>query len=179
MTGVQTCALPISSNERSHHYRGEALLASKQYETAVQTLPSENLSHNIFHRLLEFWNSHLKQGELQQRLSDLQSADDSGGWRSAFTNGLIEFASFAAQKGETEDLNVWNAALCELFSNDESFSILMKLFDVLTRVKVLNDRKALLELPREERLLLLGNTNEEDFLNMKEEGLVGHIDGEV
>lgn len=156
------------SNSQSLHYLGEAFLKEKQYSAAVATLPPENLSHVIFHRLLEFWNSHLKHGELQQRLSDLRSGDNSGVWRNLFTNGLIEFASFAAQRNEIEDLNAWNAALCELFSNDESFSILLKIFDVLTRVKVFNDRKALLELPREQRLLLLGDRNEEEFLNSKE-----------
>jgi len=155
------------TNGESLHYLGEALFEEKQYSVAAEILPPESLSHNIFHRLLDFWNSRPKQGELQQRLLDLQSALDSGVWRNAFTNGFIEFASFAAQQKETEGLNAWNAALCELFSNDESFSILLQLFDVLTRVKVLNDRKALLELPREQRLLLLGNINEEDFLNMK------------
>jgi tetratricopeptide (TPR) repeat protein len=154
------------NNNLSLYYLGEAFLETKQYAAAVETLPLEDLSHNIFHQLLGIWNSHVKQGRLQQRLLAIQRAHDSESWRTAFASGLIEFAGFAVNQKDAQGLEVWNAALGELFSQGERFSILLKIFDVLTRVKVFNDRKALLELPREQRLLLLGNRNEEDFLNM-------------
>ena len=44
--------------------------------------------------------------------------------------------------------------------------ILLKLFDVLTRFKVFDDKKALLELPREQRLLLMGD-EDSDFADAK------------
>jgi hypothetical protein len=56
-----------------------------------------------------------------------------------------------------------------LFADQKDFSILVKLFDVIARVKILGDRKALLELPREQRLLLIGEKDEEEFLNRNED----------
>ena len=143
------------------HHRCEALFEAKQYELAVKTASPENLAHNIFHQLLKIRNLRPKQGELQQRLLELKSAHNSGPWQSAFTGGLIEFASFVASKKDTSDLDTWNSAMRELFEGLEEFAMLLRLFDVLTRVKVLNDRKALLELPREQRLLLISENEAE------------------
>jgi len=153
------------SDKHSLHYRGEALLETKQYALAVETIPAEDLSHNIFHQLLNIWNSHPKQGELQQKLLEIKDAHDSDRWQNAFAGGLTEFASDAAARKDAEGMDVWNSALRELLTDQEPFSILLKLFDVLTRVKVYNDKKALLELPREQRLLLVGEKEEVDFLN--------------
>ena len=147
------------ADERSLHYRGEALLAMRRYSEAVETLPLESLSHNIFHEVLRIANSSPKQGRLQQELLKLKNAYDSEAWQSAFVGGLTEFASSVAGKPkprDIEELPTWNTALHELFPTEEKFSILLKLFDVLTRVRVFGDRKALLELPREQRLLLVG-----------------------
>jgi Flp pilus assembly protein TadD len=153
------------ADERSLHYRGEALLAMKRYSEAVETLPPESLSHNIFHEVLKIVNSRPKQGSLQQQLSELQRAHDSAVWRDAFLGGLVELASVGAKFDNPEKvgyLQIWNDALHELFADQQQFSILLTLFEVLTRVKVHGDRKALLELPREQRLLLIGR--DEDSL---------------
>lgn len=141
------------------HFRCEALLETKQYALASGTASAEVLSHNIFHQLLKISNDHPRQGKLQQLLLDLKDADNSSAWRNAFAGGLTEFASCLAgqpKPGDIEEVPIWNAALHELFSTEEEFSILLKLFDVLTRVRAFGDEKALLELPREQRLLLVG-----------------------
>lgn len=152
------------------HSRCEALLETKQYASAVEEASPETVSHNIFHQLLKVLNSHPKQGTLQQELLRLKNAHDSEAWENAFIGGLTEFASLAAgfrERKDLDDLQVWNSALQELFAGQQKLSILLNLFDVLVRVRVLNDRKALLELPREQRLLLVGEKEEEDFLNSK------------
>jgi tetratricopeptide (TPR) repeat protein len=139
--------------------RCEALLETKQYAMAAGTAPAEALSHNIFHQLLKIANDRPRQGKLQQLLLDLKDADNSSAWRNAFIGGLTEFTSCLAgqpKPRDTEELPIWNAALHELFSTEEKFSILLKLFEVLTRLRVFDDKKALLELPREQRLLLIG-----------------------
>lgn len=151
--------------------RCDALLATKQYEIAVETVSPELLSHRIFHQLLNIMNSHPKQGQLQQDLLKLQNAHNSKAWQNAFVGSLTELANFAKDFGTPEELDalrIWNSAIQELFTEQQDFSILSKLFDVLTRVKVSDDRKALLELPREQRLLLVGEKEEEDFLNRTE-----------
>ena len=158
------------SGKKFLHYRGEALLGTRQHALAVKTLPPEVLTHNIFHQLLRILNSHPKQGRLQQELLQLKNAHDSEAWENATIGGLTEFASLAAgfrDRKDLDDLQVWNSALQELFADQQKLLILLKLFDVLVRVRVLNDRKALLELPREQRLLLVGEKEEEDFLNSK------------
>jgi hypothetical protein len=75
------------------------------------------------------------------------------------TSRVLGIATRQLDKEEAksiDQLQTWNTALRELFSTEQKFSILLKLFDVLTRFKVFNDKKALLELPREQRLLLMG-----------------------
>jgi hypothetical protein len=67
---------------------------------------------------------------------------------------------FASEQTDFKDLEVWNQALQELFAHADDFSILLKMFDILTRFKVFGDTKALLELPREQRLLITGNNGE-------------------
>lgn len=153
------------SNKEFLHYRCEALFETGQFSIAVQTAAPEDLAHNVFHQLLKIHNSYPKQGELQRRLEELRVADDSEVWKSAFRGGLTEFASFASEQTDFKDLEVWNRALQELFALEEGLSILLKLFDVLTRFKVLGDTKALLELPREQRLLLVGEKKEDSLAN--------------
>jgi tetratricopeptide (TPR) repeat protein len=164
-------SLALSPGDKNfQHYQGQALFETRQFALAADTLPPEVLSHNIFHQLLKILNSHPRQGRLQQKLLRLNKADDSEGWKNAFVGGLIEFASLASEfsdQKDLDDLQIWSSALHELFANEQQFSILLTLFNVLTRVKVFNDRKALLELPREQRLLLVGEKEEEDFLNAK------------
>ncbi len=161
---------PAAQKSLSHHYC-QALLETKQYQRAVETATPEDLSHNIFHQLLKIMNSRLKQGKLQQELLDIQHACDSKAWRNAFLGSLTELASFAKDfktEEELEDLQIWNSAIQELFADQKDFSILSKLFNVLTKVKVFDDRKALLDLPREQRLLIINEKEEEDFLNRTE-----------
>jgi tetratricopeptide (TPR) repeat protein len=150
-------------HKRFLHLRCEALLETKQYTVAAETTPSEVLSHNIFHQLSKILTGHPKQGMLQQQLLELKRADTSETWHNAFVGGLTEFASLAAgfdDQLQIGDLPIWNSALRELFADQEQFAILLSLFDVLTRVKVFGDKKALLELPREQRLLLIGRDEE-------------------
>jgi tetratricopeptide (TPR) repeat protein len=152
-------ALALDPTEKKFlHYRCEALFETKQFLEAVQTATPEDLAHNVFHQLLKVRNSRPKQGQLQQELEGLWGANDSEVWKSAFRGGLTEFTSFASAQTDVKDLEVWNQALQELFAGAREFSILLKLFDVLTRFKVFGDTKALLELPREQRLLLRGET---------------------
>jgi len=165
----RSLALDSKGDKVFRHSLCEAFLETKQYATAVEKSSPEDLSHNIFHHLLKIVNLGPKQGRLQQQLMELKNAHDSAKWQNAFLGGLIEFASYAAHEfDEREDikvLQIWNSALQELFAKLDNFSILLKLFDVLTRVKVFNDKKALLELPWEQRTLLIGEQKDEDFLN--------------
>jgi tetratricopeptide (TPR) repeat protein len=150
-------AIALNPTEKDFlHYRCEALFETGQFLVAVQTAAPEDLAHNVFHQLLKSRNSHPKQGQLQQKLEELRMAHGSEAWTNAFRGGLTEFASFASERDDVKDLEIWNQALQELFAGAEGFSILLKLFDVLTRFKVFGDTKALLELPREQRLLLVG-----------------------
>lgn len=149
----------------------EALLETHQYANALETATPEDLSHAIFHKLLKLANSRPKQGYLQQKLVDLMESNGAKAWQDAVLGGLTELTSFAAEhfkeEADLKQLKVWNSALHELFGNRKRFSLLLKLFDVLTRVKTLNDKKALLELPREQRLLLTGESEDESFSTPK------------
>ncbi|HXP70969.1 MAG TPA: tetratricopeptide repeat protein [Candidatus Dormibacteraeota bacterium] len=151
--------------------RCQSLLKLGQYELAVKSATPEELSHCIFHLMQDLLTLHPKQGRLQQDLWTLSKASDSHAWQDAFLGGLTEFANamkdFESEE-ELKDLSTWNMALNELFAGQERFSILLNFLDVLTRVKVFDDRKALLGLPREQRLLIIGEKREEDFLNRSE-----------
>ncbi|HEV7523151.1 MAG TPA: tetratricopeptide repeat protein, partial [Candidatus Angelobacter sp.] len=163
-------ALTLDPEDKNFlHYYCESLFEMKRYDMAVQTASPEILSHNIFHSLLKVCSLRPKQGKLQQELVKLKKASESAAWQNAFVGGLTEFAGFAAEKltsdNDLTDLQTWNSALRELFDDNPNFAILLTLFEVLVRVRVFNDRKALLELPREQRLLIMSEKNEEDFLN--------------
>ena len=161
-------ALAPGTQAEISHYRLESLFGTNQYDVAVKTATPEDLSHAVFHQILTILNSHPRQAKLKEQLLQLMNAHDSNAWRNAFVGGLTELASFSKDFESPEDLQhlkIWNSAIQELFAKELAFSILLKLFDVLTRVKVSNDRKALLELPREQRLLLITEKEEEDFLS--------------
>lgn len=164
--------LDSESGKALTHFRCLTLLAMGQYKAAVESAIPEELSHCIFHGLLDILNSHPRQGKLQQELARLKCADSSQAWQDAFLGALTELASLmkeAASREQLDDLSVWNLALKELFSDQARFAILLKFLDILTRVKILDDRKALLELPREQRLLIIGEEKEEDFLNRSDD----------
>ncbi len=148
-----------SSDGMLLHYRCIALLRTGQYRLAIETACAEDLTHGIFHELLDLFNTHPKQqGKLQQALQHIRHADESEAWQKAFLGGLIEFTSFVAAelrgKKDHADLERWNLALQELFGDEVPYSTVLNLFDVLTRARVLDDPKALLELPLEQRQLL-------------------------
>ncbi len=165
-------SLALNPNERGVlHSRCQALFETRQFDVAFATVAPEILSHYVFHQLLNILNAHPRQGELQQQLSKLKNAHDSATWQAAILGGLTEMASLARtfeSREALDELRIWNSAIQEMFVNQNNFSILLKLFDVLMRVKVLDDRKALLELPREQRLLIVGEKEEEDFLDRSE-----------
>ncbi len=144
------------SEDRFAYRRCEALIETKQYTLAAEIATREDLSHNIFHQLLKLWGSKPRQGELQVRLAEIKSADDSERWQTGFVAGLTELVSYASREVDVEGIDIWNSALSELFTDRELFSIVLKVFGVLTRVKLFGDTKALLELPLEQRLLLAG-----------------------
>ena len=162
------------TRDLSHPYC-QALLETGQYAEALRCLAPEVLAHGVFHQLLDILNAHLKQDTLRRKLRDLNAAHHSKAWQDAFLHGLTELASFAAANfaapEDMTDLKTWNSALKESFANRKRFSILLKLFDVLTRMRAFNDRKALLELPREQRLLLIPE-GQEDFVSSSETPLL-------
>lgn len=145
----------------------EVLVKTKQYRRAVELGSPETLSHNMFHELLGILNRRPSQKQLQDDLLGLDVADNSEAWRQAMVGGLTEFASYASDfsdEADIQDLKVWNTALRETFGGQPRFTILLNLFDVLTRLKAFGDKKALLDLPREQRLLLTKG-KEESFTN--------------
>jgi tetratricopeptide (TPR) repeat protein len=145
--------------KRARYCLCQALIETRQYAKAVEVATPEDLAHNIFHQLLKIANSKPKQGKVQQELLQLQDLNESEAWRTAFIGALTEFAGSAAQlqeEGDIKQLPIWNAALRELFADELRFSLIVPLFDVVTRWKVFKDEKALLELPLEQRQLLIG-----------------------
>lgn len=148
-------------------FRCDTLLGLNKHAEAVETVTPEDLSHTVFHRLLKLLNRRPRQEELEHELVLLRKGHDSEVWQEAFRGGLIEFASFCKDFDSPEDLDAiatWNGAIQQLFADQEEFSLLSKLFNVLTRVKVLKERKALLELPREQRRLIMDKDEEVEDL---------------
>jgi tetratricopeptide (TPR) repeat protein len=147
-----------SSNKLFLHNRCEALLKTGQFSLASASVPPEILAHSIFHRLLELSKPGLGKGELKQKLLALKGAESSRDWQDAFAGSLSEFASFASKEftgnKDLEELKTWSSVLQDLFSGQEEFSIPLKLLEVIIRVRIDKDKKALLELPLEQRLLL-------------------------
>jgi hypothetical protein len=73
--------------------------------------------------------------------------------------GLIEFASHAKDLLKDEDIHClasWNGVLSRQFSDREPYHLLLSIFDVLVRFKQTNDSRVLLELPLEQRRLIVG-----------------------
>src|SRR5439155_20481168 len=100
----QTLKLDPTAQKNFSLHRCEAILGTKQYELAVQTVGPDDLSHNIFHLFLVIMNTHPKQGKLRQELLQLKNPHQSKVWQDAFLGGLTELANLARDFGEREEL---------------------------------------------------------------------------
>jgi tetratricopeptide (TPR) repeat protein len=141
------------------------LFATRQYEKALEELPSETVAHQIFHLLLGIRNDHPKQGELQTRLRAVQSAASDPAWERAFQGGLTEYVGFAAEKTasseEIEELETWEDALRELFGEQSSYQMILEVVTVLAQFKKGAGLRVLLSLPLEQRRLLVSEEQEQ------------------
>jgi tetratricopeptide (TPR) repeat protein len=141
-----------------------ALFDAKAYSQAASTLPTEIVSHTIFHVLLEAIGRPLKLGALQNRLLEIEGAFPDDSWRRAFQGALIEFlrrASEAAkEQEEIRELELWHAASLELFGDRPEYRLYVELLNALVRYKHGEGLKALLTLPLEQRRLLISEADE-------------------
>jgi tetratricopeptide (TPR) repeat protein len=145
------------------HYCG-ALFTDGQYSAALEQLPNEVVAHRIFHLLLGTFNESLKQGALQNRLKSIETAVANVAWQQAFIGALTEFLSYASrQAGSEKDLHkmdIWIAALTELYDGRAEYTLLLNLFRVLRDFKNGAGLKTLLSVPLEQRRLLISEQQE-------------------
>jgi tetratricopeptide (TPR) repeat protein len=142
-----------------------ALFATRQYQKALEEIPSEIVAHRIFHLLLGIRNNHPKQGELQNRLKSVESMVTDPAWKQAFQGGLTEFVGLAAENTksneEIEELETWANALRELFGDQPSYQMIIELVSVLVQFKMGAGLRVLLSLPLEQRRLLVSEKQEQ------------------
>jgi tetratricopeptide (TPR) repeat protein len=141
-----------------------ALLDAKDYSHAVSTLPTEIVSHTIFHMFLEAIGKPTRLGVLQNRLIEIEGASPDDSWQRAFQGALIEFLGHASEvvkkQEEIRELELWQAASLELFGGRPEYRLYVDLLNVLVRYKSGEGLKALLTLPLEQRRLLIGEAEE-------------------
>ena len=150
-------------------YYCETLFSFDLYERALTELPTEIVSHQIFHLLLDTYRDHLKQGALQNRLSEIESRVEASAWQDAYEGALTQFLSYASEEfhkvEEFKELEIWQAALQELYGGQEEYAMLIQLLNALIDFKQGGGLRALLSLPLEERRLIITEEQEKALGN--------------
>lgn len=129
-----------------------------RHEEASETLPTEVLAHGVFHELVDRTKQPLRKNDLAAALRELQSRVDGSKWAAAFRGGIWEYVGGVAEQlkeASADELRALRDALTELNAAEPGLKDAASLVDVMFRYRETGDQRVLLELPLEQRSLLL------------------------
>ncbi len=161
--GALRRAMKMDPNDsRFQHSYCRALLESGGYARAVSELPADVVAHQVFHQLLDIAEHFEVERAIRRALLRLYSTVPKTEQANPFVGGLIEFASHV-KKHLTEIapavLRSWNNAISDVLPREPRFEMFAKIFNVIVRYKDSADERVLLELPLEQRKLLVNPPN--------------------
>jgi Flp pilus assembly protein TadD/DNA-binding transcriptional ArsR family regulator len=134
------------------------LFGLQREEEATRILPVDAVAHAVFHELLELTARPVTKSEMQKHLSKLRVRVSGPAWAAAFRGGVWEYLGRVAAGGRkvsAEALAALRDVLHTLAAHEPEFADLRRFADVLARYKATGDAKILLELPLEQRNLLV------------------------
>jgi hypothetical protein len=135
------------------------LFRLKRHREASETLPSDVVAHAVFHELAELLNRPLGKDELATQFRELRSRVAGQAWEAAFRGGVWELLSHLGAQLESAsevELAALGDILGELGTSEPEFADAERLVNVMIRYKATGgDARVLLELPLEQRKLLL------------------------
>ncbi len=160
LVALETAWQIAPNDEQVQHHLGIALLALGHYDRMLAEIPVERVAHCILHEFLEVAEEGNNRAKIDSTLQRFRAAFFKAPGPDALAGGLIEFTSRMYGHSERRDvpqLRTWFEVISKLFAGDPCFEIVIKVFDVMVRYKEFGDEKVLLELPLEQRQLLLSD----------------------
>jgi tetratricopeptide (TPR) repeat protein len=157
------------------HTRCRILLNQGRYDVACETVPTEVVAHLIFHQLMKATRLDTVQS-MQLTIADIVMASDRAEWKKAVYGGLVELASRFKEmdfKEYGDVILVTRDAIKLQFAESPEYKLLTDVFDVLVRMRT-GDPLSILELPLEQRRLLVNESEEEELLAAKKTGVTEH-----
>lgn len=127
-------------------------------EEATRILPIDAVAHAVFHELLNLTARPVTKNELEQGLCELWARVTGSAWAAAFRGGVWEYLSRIAEaisENPPAALIALGDVLGRLEAEEPELANLRRFADVMARYKATGDTKVLLELPLEQRNLLL------------------------
>lgn len=139
------------------------LFTLKHYKRAIAELPTDLVAHQVFHQMLDIEVRHKEKRTILRALSRLRSHFAEGAGSEAFWGALVEFARCTheqASKDEIPELRIWHTVLTEMLRGQGAFDKVLRLFDLVIQYKESGDQRILMQLPLEERQLLLSKKHD-------------------
>ena|SRR5579872_3347731 len=153
--------------------RCHILLSQGKCDAACQAAPTEVLAHHVFLRLMQQTSQLATVQSVQRVVADMFMASDRPEWKKAFYGGLVELASGFKRLdfGEHGDaIRLWRDAIKVQFAGSTEYKLLVDVFDTLVRMNT-GEPHAILDLPLEQRRLLVSEREEEELLAAKRTGI--------
>jgi tetratricopeptide (TPR) repeat protein len=137
---------------------GAVLFALNREDEAAEILPTEAVAHGVFHDLVELTGQSLRTDELKNRLAALRVRVSGPAWAAAFRGGVWEYLGEVAAGDRPSSAGAL-AALRDVLGKsgaaEPELADVRRFADVMARYKATGDAKILLELPLEQRNLLV------------------------
>src|SRR6202167_513356 len=152
-------ALSLQTNDPgAQRFIGAVLFALNREDEAAEILPMEAVAHGVFHDLVELTGQSLRTDELKNRLAALRVRVSGPAWAAAFRGGVWEYLGKVAagdRPSSADALAALREFLGKLDAGEPELADLSRFADVMARYKATGDAKILLELPLEQRNLLV------------------------
>jgi Flp pilus assembly protein TadD/DNA-binding transcriptional ArsR family regulator len=149
--------LPIENPDVSRAVCLVLFRLNKENE-ATQILPNEAVAHGVFHELMDMIKGRVKADKLNKPLNELHGRVSGPAWAAAFRGGVWEYLGSIAEniaKNDPEELVEFANALGALEAKVPELTEARRFVDVMARYRTTGDAKVLLELPLEQRNLLV------------------------
>jgi hypothetical protein len=135
-------------------------LQEGQYSRAAREFSPDIVAHQVFHQLLDTARRFEGKKEIRREFLKLHSSVPESEESGTFVGGLIQFASKIADSLPAfglSELQAWSQVISEVLPQKPQFAMVSAIFNVIARYKESGDEKVLLELPLEQRNLLVGS----------------------
>ena len=149
--------------------RCRILMQKERYDLICETVSPEIVAHQVFHQLREKASQLDTVKAIRSALINTLGASTDAKWKEAVYGGIVELASSFKELDFVtygNAIRLWRDAVKIEFTESTEYHILVDIFDVLVRMNS-GDPQSILELPLEQRRLLVTEQEEEKLLTTK------------